>query len=100
MNILVIGGFGLVGRNVVARLRAAGHVTTAASRSTGVDLTTGKGLAHALSGIEVVVDVSNAPSFDDVPRSSSSKPPARTSSPRKPTRVYATTFRSRWWAPA
>lgn len=66
MNILVIGGHGLVGRNVVARLRAAGHVTTAASRSTGVDLTTGKGLAQALEGIEVVVDVSNAPSFNDV----------------------------------
>lgn len=66
MNILVIGGYGLVGRNVVARLRAAGHETTAASRSTGVDVTTGKGLKQALAGIEVVVDVSNSPSFDDV----------------------------------
>ncbi|PTR32521.1 uncharacterized protein YbjT (DUF2867 family) [Luteibacter sp. OK325] len=66
MNILVVGGYGLVGRNVVARLRSAGHVTTAVSRSTGVDLTTGKGLAQALSGVDVVVDVSNASSFNDI----------------------------------
>lgn len=65
MNILVIGGYGLIGRNVVARLRAAGHVTTAASRSTGVDVTTGIGLMHALIGIDVVVDVSNPRSFND-----------------------------------
>jgi uncharacterized protein YbjT (DUF2867 family) len=64
MNILVIGGYGLIGRNVVARLRAAGHVTTAASRSTGVDVTSGMGLRRALSGIEVVVDVCNPPSFN------------------------------------
>lgn len=61
MNIVVVGGNGLVGRNVVRRLRAKGHAVTAASRATGVDIVTGAGLAHALDGAEVVVDVSNSP---------------------------------------
>ena len=61
MNIVVVGGNGLVGRNVVRRLRAKGHEVTAASRATGVDIVSGKGLAQALQGAEVVVDVSNSP---------------------------------------
>jgi uncharacterized protein YbjT (DUF2867 family) len=66
MNIIVIGGRGLVGRNIVERLRTQGHRVSAASRSTGVDLVTGKGLADSLVGADVVVDVSNSPTFDDM----------------------------------
>jgi uncharacterized protein YbjT (DUF2867 family) len=65
MNIVVIGGRGLVGRNIVERLRAQGHRVTAASRATGVDVITGQGLAACLAGAEVVVDVTNAPTYDD-----------------------------------
>ena len=66
MNIIVMGGRGLVGRNIVQRLRTQGHCVSAASRSTGVDLVTGKGLAASLAGADVVVDVSNSPTFDDM----------------------------------
>ncbi len=66
MNIVVIGGRGLVGRNVVERLCSQGHRVSAASRSTGVDLITGRGLAESLVGADVVVDVSNSPTFDDM----------------------------------
>lgn len=64
MNIVVIGGKGLVGRNIVERLQAQGHRVSAASRSTGVDLLTGRGLSQCLAGADVVVDVSNSPVFD------------------------------------
>jgi uncharacterized protein YbjT (DUF2867 family) len=66
MKIIVIGGRGLVGRNIVDRLQAAGHQVSPASRSTGVDLITGQGLVESLAGAEVVVDVSNSPTFDDL----------------------------------
>ncbi|TPG11623.1 NAD-dependent epimerase/dehydratase family protein [Rhodanobacter glycinis] len=66
MNIVVIGGRGLVGRNVVERLRSQGYRVSAASRSTGVDLISGRGLAESLVGADVVVDVSNSPTFDDM----------------------------------
>lgn len=66
MNIVVIGGRGLVGRNIVERLRSQGHEVTSASRATGVDLMTGRGLAKCLAGAEVVVDVTNSPTYDDV----------------------------------
>ena len=66
MNIVVIGGRGLVGRNVVERLRSQDHRVSAASRSTGVDLISGRGLAESLVGADVVVDVSNSPTFDDM----------------------------------
>lgn len=64
MNIVVIGGNGLVGRNVAGRLRTLGHRVRAASRSNGVDLINGRGLATCLTGAEVVVDLSNAPIFE------------------------------------
>ncbi|WP_201314267.1 SDR family oxidoreductase [Dyella sp. EPa41] len=64
MKIVVIGGNGLVGRNVVRRLRLHGHDVSAASRVSGVDITTGAGLAEALAGAEVVVDASNSPERD------------------------------------
>jgi len=65
MKIVVIGGSGLIGTKVVKRLTGQGHEALAASPKTGVDATTGQGLAEALAGAEVVVDVSNAPSWED-----------------------------------
>lgn len=64
MDIVVVGGRGLVGRNVVDRLRAQGHRVSSASRVTGVDVITGRGLAESLAGADVVVDVSNSPIFN------------------------------------
>jgi uncharacterized protein YbjT (DUF2867 family) len=65
MKIVVVGGRGLVGRNIVERLRAAGHDVSAVSRATGDDVNTGEGLAECMVGAEVVVDVTNSPTFDD-----------------------------------
>ena len=65
MRCVVVGGSGLVGARLVAQLRAAGDDVVSASRSTGVDTVTGEGLSDALHGADVVVDVSNAPAFED-----------------------------------
>lgn len=65
MKIVVIGGSGLIGSKLVDRLRKNGHEVTAASPSSGVDTITGAGLAEALEGADVVVDVANSPSFED-----------------------------------
>jgi uncharacterized protein YbjT (DUF2867 family) len=65
MKIVVIGGSGLIGAKLVKILREDGHEVLAASRSTGVNTLTGEGLAEALAGANVVVDVSNAPSWED-----------------------------------
>lgn len=65
MKIVVIGGTGLIGTQLVKQLVARGHQTLAASPSTGVNTLTGEGLAAALEGAQVVVDVANAPSFED-----------------------------------
>jgi uncharacterized protein YbjT (DUF2867 family) len=65
MKIVVIGGTGLVGSKLVAKLRKDGHEPLAASPDTGVDTITGEGVAEALEGAQVVVDVSNAPVWDD-----------------------------------
>jgi uncharacterized protein YbjT (DUF2867 family) len=65
MKIVVIGGTGLIGTKLVQRLRQQGHEVVAASRSSGVNTLTGDGLAEALAGAEVVVDVANSPSFED-----------------------------------
>ncbi|MYS93678.1 MULTISPECIES: SDR family oxidoreductase [Streptomyces] len=67
MKIVVVGGTGLIGSQVVALLREKGHDAVAAAPSTGVDTLTGEGLAEALKGADVVVDVSNSPSFDTEP---------------------------------
>jgi len=66
-KIVVIGGSGLIGKQVVANLRALGHEVLAASPSKGVDTLTGEGLTEALQGADMVVDVANSPSFEDGP---------------------------------
>ena len=65
MKIVVIGGSGLIGKKVVTNLRQHGHEVVAASPSSGVNTVTGEGLAQALAGAQVVVDVANAPSWED-----------------------------------
>ncbi|MBB4226618.1 SDR family oxidoreductase [Rhizobium mongolense] len=65
MKIVVIGGTGLIGSKTVARLRAKGHDVLAASPNSGVNTITGEGLAEALTGCDVVLDLANSPSFED-----------------------------------
>ena len=65
MKIVVIGGSGLIGAKLVNNLRQHGQEVVAASPSSGVNTITGEGLAKALTGAQVVVDVSNAPSWED-----------------------------------
>src|SRR5215472_8052748 len=65
MKIVVIGGSGLIGSRLVNQLREHGHEAVAASPNSGVNTVTGEGLAEALKGALVVVDVSNAPSWED-----------------------------------
>src|SRR5262245_53103796 len=64
MKVVVIGGTGLIGSKLVRRLTEHGHEAVAASPDTGVNTLTGEGLADALQGASVVVDVSNSPSFE------------------------------------
>jgi uncharacterized protein YbjT (DUF2867 family) len=65
MKVVIVGGTGLIGRKLAARLEAGGHRVVAASPSTGVNSLTGEGLKEALTGADVVIDVTNSPSFDD-----------------------------------
>lgn len=65
MKMVVIGGTGLIGSRLVKKLRQQGHEAIAASPDTGVNTVTGEGLADALKGASVVVDVSNSPSWED-----------------------------------
>jgi uncharacterized protein YbjT (DUF2867 family) len=65
MKIVVIGGSGLIGSKLVDKLRQAGHDPLAASLESGVDIITGEGLAEAMAGAQVLVDVANAPAWDD-----------------------------------
>jgi uncharacterized protein YbjT (DUF2867 family) len=67
MRITVVGASGLIGTKVVGLLEGDGHDVVAASRSSGVDVLTGDGLAEALAGADVLVDVVNSPSFEDGP---------------------------------
>jgi uncharacterized protein YbjT (DUF2867 family) len=65
MKLVVIGGTGLIGSQVVRKLTAAGHEVVSAALGTGVDLITGNGLDEALRGADVVINVANSPTFDD-----------------------------------
>ena len=65
MKIVVIGGSGLIGSKLVSKLSEAGHDALPAALDSGVDILTGDGLAEALEGAQVVVDVANAPAWDD-----------------------------------
>lgn len=65
MKVAVIGGTGLIGSQVVRILNAAGHEAVPHSPSTGLDLLSGKGLADALTGADVVVNLTNSPTFDE-----------------------------------
>jgi uncharacterized protein YbjT (DUF2867 family) len=65
MKIIVVGGTGLIGTRVVKDLREKGHEVVAASPSKGINSVTGEGLAAALAGAQVVVDVANSPSWED-----------------------------------
>ncbi len=65
MKIVIIGGTGLIGSKLVAKLREHGHEAVPASPDTGVNTITGEGLAQVVAGADVVVDVSNSPSFED-----------------------------------
>ncbi|MFE6808877.1 SDR family oxidoreductase [Streptomyces sp. NPDC057681] len=65
MKVVVIGGTGLIGSKLIGKLNEYGHEAVAASPNTGVNTLTGEGLAEALQGASVVVDVSNSPSWDD-----------------------------------
>jgi uncharacterized protein YbjT (DUF2867 family) len=67
MRITVVGASGLIGTKVVGLLEGEGHEVVAASRSSGVDVLTGDGLAAALAGANVLVDLLNSPSFEDDP---------------------------------
>jgi uncharacterized protein YbjT (DUF2867 family) len=65
MKIVVVGGTGLIGSKVVEKLRQKGHEVIGAAPNTGVNTITGEGLADALAGAQIVVDVANSPSFED-----------------------------------
>jgi uncharacterized protein YbjT (DUF2867 family) len=65
MKVLVIGGSGLIGSQVIANLTEQGHDAISASPRSGVDTITGEGLAEALVGVHTVVDVSNSPDWED-----------------------------------
>jgi uncharacterized protein YbjT (DUF2867 family) len=65
MKVLVIGGSGLIGSQVIANLTELGHEAVSASPRSGVDSVTGEGLAEAVEGVHTVVDVSNSPSWED-----------------------------------
>src|SRR5579884_2497507 len=65
MKFVVVGGTGLIGSKLVSRLREPGHEVVAAAPNSGVNSITGEGLADALKGASVVIDVTNSPSWED-----------------------------------
>ncbi len=64
-KIAVVGGTGLIGSRVVKLLNAGGHRAAPHSLATGLNLVSGEGVAEALEGVDVVVNVTNSPTFDD-----------------------------------
>src|SRR2546426_5480895 len=65
MKIVVIGGTGLIGSKTVAILRQGGHEVVAGSPTSGINSITGEGLTEAMAGAQVVIDLTNSPSFED-----------------------------------
>ncbi|MEV7343817.1 NAD(P)H-binding protein [Streptomyces sp. NPDC093544] len=65
MKFAVIGGTGLIGSQVVKNLNAAGHEAVPHSQSTGIDVITGQGLDEAVAGADVIVNLTNSPTFDE-----------------------------------
>jgi len=99
MKIVVIGGTGLIGSKSVPILRRGGHEVLAASPSTGVNTITGEGLKAAMAGTQVVIDLSNSPSFEDQrpPRASGtmSRCPSSGSTGRPTTAISAPRLRKK-----
>src|SRR3954447_9014403 len=94
MKIVVIGGTGLIGSKTVPILRQGGHEVLAASPKSGVNSITGKGLKEAMAGAQVVIDLTNSPSFEDRAVLYSSRLPGATLSRRRPPSASGTTSRS------
>src|SRR6478735_10979182 len=65
MKIVVVGGTGLIGSKLIEKLRGKGQRAESASPASGVNTLTGEGLAAALEGVAVVIDVTNSPSFEE-----------------------------------
>ena len=95
MKIVVIGGTGLIGSKLVAKLTEHGHEAIAASPNTGVNTLTGEGLAEVMQGASVVVDVSNSPSFADDDVMNFFRPRPATCLPRRRKPGWAITSRCR-----
>jgi len=93
MNVVVIGGTGLIGSKTVAILRRGDHEVVAASPQRGINTITGEGLRQAMAGAQVVIDLANSASFDDKACWNSSRPPAVTFSRRRPRRASGTMSR-------
>jgi len=101
MKIVIIGGSGLIGAKTVERLRKKGHEVVAASPKSGVNTITGEGLADALKGADVVVDLANCPSFEDKAVIwNSSRPPVAICTRRKQRPASDITSRCRWSKPS
>ena len=99
MKIVVIGGSGLIGSKLVNNLRRQGHEVVAASPSSGVNTITGEGLAEALAGAAVVVDVANSPSFEDKAVLEFFETSARNLLAAEAAAGVGTTSRCRWSGP-
>ena len=99
MKIVVIGGTGLIGSQVVQNLRARGHEALPASPDTGVNTISGEGLDAALTGAQVVVDVANSPSFEDAAVLKFFETSGQICSRRRPMPASGITSRSRLSAP-
>ena len=100
MKIVVIGGTGLIGSQVVTKLGEHGHEAVAAAPNTGVNTLTGEGLAEVLAGASVVIDVSNSPSFEDAAVLEFFRTSTGTCWLRRRRRASAITSRCRWWGPS
>ncbi len=93
MKIVVIGGTGLIGSKTVAILRQGGHEVVAGSPKSGINSITGEGLKEAMAGAQVVIDLTNSPSFEDRAVLEFFETSGATFSRRRPQRASGTTSR-------